>query len=88
MTAQQRKVRVTLPPTMHRAEVFIARGVYFQPISYMFWNGVIVEQEFAYPVDQRLALMQDLEGYRYERSGARFYLPPAYKFETIEEEEV
>jgi hypothetical protein len=87
MTAQPRKVRVTLPPTMHRAEVFIANGLEIEA-PYMFWHGVLVEQEFAYPVDQRLAFHEEADGYRYLRDGNRFALPPAYKFETFEEEEV
>jgi hypothetical protein len=71
---------------MHRYEVYIARGLEIEA-PWMFWRGVLVEHEFAYPVEQRLAWHEDLDGYHYIRVGDRFYLPPIYKFETIEEEE-
>lgn len=82
-------VRVTLPPTMHRAEIPIMIGK-LRDGHYMFWHGVEVDPDItdADRVEEKLSKYRKLDGYRYKRFGNTFHLPPAYKvtpIQTLEE---
>lgn len=78
-------VRVTLPPTTHRAEIFIVIG-HERAGRYMFWHGVDVDPEVTDvdAVEEKLSTYRKLDGYHYERFGNVFQLPPAYKFTPIQ----